>query len=110
MAAAHLEALGYRILQRNFRCPAGEIDLIALDGRTLVFVEVKSRHAHGRGRALEAITPAKQRQIERAALFYLARNPRPGRDARFDAVAIDVDSAGTPGIELIRNAFPARRR
>jgi len=84
-----LRAKGYRIVERNFRCKLGELDIVALDGDTLVFVEVRTRSSARYGSALEAIPPAKQRQVARVAQVYLAR--RGAQLCRFDVVGITGD-------------------
>jgi putative endonuclease len=91
---------GLAILHRNYRCRQGEIDLIARDGDTLVFVEVRSRSRKDFGSAAESITPAKQRRIIAAARHYLAALPRMPA-CRFDAVTLDA--GGEP--VWIRSAF-----
>lgn len=105
LAAAHLERLNYRIIDRNFRCRGGEVDIIARDGTTLVFVEVKTRRTAGYGVPQLAVTPFKQRQISKAALTWLARNGRFGESARFDVIAITLLPTDAPRIEHITNAF-----
>ena len=88
-AAKFLEAEGYRILEQNFRCPRGEIDLIASRDGILVFVEVKYRAGMGSGAPEEAVNAAKQRRIIRAATQYLAQEGLWERTfCRFDAIAI----------------------
>lgn len=87
-AARHLERAGYRLLERNYRCRAGELDLVALDGETVVFVEVKLRHAPFD--PLEAVDERKQRQVSRAAFDFLLRRGMLGRSARFDVVAVEA--------------------
>jgi putative endonuclease len=100
-AAAHLARRGYQILERNFRCRAGELDIIARDGDALVFIEVRSRASARFGHALTAISPAKQRQVTRVARHYLAfRKPASVRRVRFDVVAITGDE-----LLLVRDAF-----
>lgn len=88
-AAAFLESRGYKILERNFSSPGGEIDLIARDGRYLVFVEVKYRADASRGNPLEAVGPAKQERIRRTAAWYLMKKGM-AQDVpcRFDVVGI----------------------
>lgn len=99
-AGAYLTGCGYRILQYNFRCRYAEIDIIALDGETLVFCEVKYRTGADTCYALEAVDAHKQRRISQAALFYLARHGGTDRACRFDVVGItDRD------ITLVRHAF-----
>jgi len=101
LAAAYLEERGLRVIERNYRCRFGEIDLIAQDGRILVFIEVRQRHSAAFGGAAASITPAKRRKILRAARHYLAgRTPAPA--CRFDALLLQ---GATPGIEWIRDAF-----
>jgi putative endonuclease len=88
IACRYLLAKKYEILERGFRLFRGEIDIVALDGETLVFVEVKARADESFGRPEESVTPAKQRQIRRIAQGYLMTHPRPGVDCRFDVIAI----------------------
>ncbi len=88
---AELRRRGYRIVERNFRCRLGEIDIVARDGDALVFVEVRSRADGTRGSAEESVNPAKQRRIARVATAYLTAR-RPEFDAcRFDVVGITGD-------------------
>ena len=97
----------YAIVQRNYRCPAGEVDLIALQGTVVVFIEVKTRTQPGFGTPLEAVDYRKQRQILRTAQFYLSENRLHDRDARFDVVGVWLEN-GSLRCELIKNAFEAR--
>jgi len=106
LAAEHLASNGYRILETNYKNRLGEIDIIARDGRTLVFVEVKSRRSSRFGSARESITPAKRRRISMVALGYLKSNGGTRQKARFDVVALDARSPeGDFRIEIIKNAF-----
>jgi putative endonuclease len=106
-AAEHLTSLGFRVLARNVRAAAGEIDLVALDGDTLVFCEVRTRRSREQGGALESVTPAKQRQVVRVAEHFLARHPRLApRPVRFDVVAIEL-SGDVATIVHLRDAFGA---
>jgi len=105
LAARFLRRRGYRILERNYRNPLGEIDIIARDGKTLVFVEVKARRSSRFGGAKAAVGARKQRQIARVALWYLKATDQLGARARFDVVAIDGPGLETDGIEIIANAF-----
>ena len=90
LAAAFLQEAGYRIMERNFRCRLGEIDLIAKEGTTLVFVEVKYRANHKAGYPEEAVDQRKQRRIGKVALYYLTtRIRRTDVPCRFDVIAID---------------------
>jgi len=88
IACRYLEAKEYEIVARGFRMFRGEIDVIARDGETLVFVEVKARTDESYGRPEEAVTPAKQRQIRRVAQGFLVAHPHPGVGCRFDVIAI----------------------
>ncbi len=86
-AARHLERRGYGIVARNYSCRFGEVDLVALDGETLVFVEVKLRR--GCFDPLESVDERKQRHLSRVAFDFLKRHAMLGRPARFDVVAVD---------------------
>ena len=105
LARAYLERRGYEIMACNYRVRSGEIDLIACDADTLVFVEVKTRRGQSHGHPLEAVTPAKQRQLSKVALEYLSRHDSPERPVRFDVVSILLSTAGHFEIELMKNAF-----
>ena len=100
-AAEFLQRQGMQITARNYRCRFGEIDLIALDGKTLVFVEVKSRRVENFGGAASSITQVKRDKLLRAARHYLAQHGN-APPCRFDAVLIRGEP---PQIEWIRNAF-----
>jgi putative endonuclease len=89
-ALLHLKRQGLKRVEENFRCKGGEIDLIMMDGATLVFVEVRQRADREHGGAAASITPAKIRRLVRAAQFYLLRFPVTP-PCRFDVVAIDGD-------------------
>ena len=99
-AAAELERRGYAILERRYRTRYGEIDIIARDGETTVFVEVKVRATGECGTAAEAVTPRKQRRLASMALDYLARPAGTNVPCRFDVVAIDGGD-----LTVIRDAF-----
>ena len=89
-AVAELRRRGYHILERNFRCALGELDIIARDGDTLVFVEVRAR-SHGRyGQASETVGPRKQRKLIQLATLYLASRDLAYDECRFDVVSITV--------------------
>jgi putative endonuclease len=97
LAAAHLERLGYAIVDRNHRTRWGELDLVAHAHDTLVFVEVKTRRSSARaGSPFEAVGPRKQAQVRRIAAGWLARvRDRPyASDLRFDVIGVTVDSSG----------------
>jgi putative endonuclease len=104
LAAAYLKLKGYRIIETNYRSSVGEIDIIAWEKGTLVFVEVKARRSSRFGSPKGAVTPAKQRKISMAALDYLKRSGQDDARARFDVVAIDTEM-GRPDIEVVKNAF-----
>lgn len=106
-AARYLKQQGYRILARQSRSRIGEIDLIALDGDTIVFVEVKTRSSQAAGHPTEAITSTKQRQLTRTALAWLKRKKLLDARARFDVIAITWSDHGAPQIEHYQNAFEA---
>jgi putative endonuclease len=101
LAAAFLEGQGLKILERNYRCRFGEIDLIASSGATLVFVEVRARRSSAFGGAAGSITAAKRRRLVAAARHYLARR-RADRACRFDVVLLQGDERR---IEWVANAF-----
>ena len=101
IAAEYLKSLGYLIVETNFRCRQGEVDLIARDGEYLVFVEVKYRTDGRAGEPEEAVTPAKSRTIIKVARFYLYCHRLPETTkCRFDVVAIKGDK-----VRVIKNAF-----
>lgn len=104
LAEAYLQARRFRIVTRNFRCRAGEIDLVARDGEALVFVEVRSRRGARAGTGLESVTPAKQARVARVAQYYLAAHGLAETPSRFDVVGIDF-GADPPTVEHVRNAF-----
>ena len=107
VAATFLERKRYHILERNFRCKGGEVDIVARDpkDKSLVFVEVKARRDLSYGVPQLAVTPFKQRQISKAALTWLARNRQQDVNARFDVIAILLDGSGQHKVEHIVNAF-----
>jgi len=104
VAEKYLRAHRYTILERNYRCPLGEVDLIALDRSVVVFVEVKARTGETTGSPFEAVDRRKQRQLVRVANYYLSRHRLHGRDARFDVVGVWLEQ-GALRCELVRNAF-----
>jgi len=107
LAAVALAARGYAILERRYATERGEIDIIAEDGDTLVFVEVRARATGEFGRAAESVTDAKKRQVARMAVEYLARHQITNRSCRFDVVAIDRALDPDPEVTLYPNAFDA---
>ena len=105
IAATFLKGAGFAIVERNFRCVCGELDIIARDGRTIVFIEVKCRNNESYGPPQLAVTPFKQRQVSKAALVWLSKRRLYDCEARFDVVAIVLHEGDLPEIEHIRNAF-----
>ena len=108
IAAAFLLKQGYRILERNFRTALGEIDLIAQDGKTLIFVEVKARSGIGFGVPQSAVDPRKQTKMSRVALLYLSQKKIEGCECRFDVIGITQGSNGAASVEHFKNAFEER--
>jgi len=107
LAAQHLAAGGARVLARNWRCPAGELDIVALepDG-TLVFCEVKTRRGTGYGEPAEAVGPRKARRVRELACRWLAQDRPPGpHDLRFDVVSVVRRRDGPPQVVHLRGAF-----
>jgi putative endonuclease len=104
IAERHLKRKGYRILERNFRGAGAEIDLVAMDGDTLVFVEVKNRRTTRSGMPEEAVNPHKQRHLRRAGEVYAGNHRAHDRPIRFDVVAILEDGSGRH-LELLKDAF-----
>ena len=104
VAERYLKKKGYKLVERNYRCPAGEVDLIVLDRRVIVFVEVKTRTGNQFGSPLEAVQPRKQRKMMQAAQFFLSQKKLHQRDARFDVVGISWP-AREPVVEHVENAF-----
>jgi len=104
LALKKVKRLGYKCIARNYRCPLGEIDLIARDGDCLVFIEIKTRKGGSLNYAKEAITPRKKRQISKVALAYMKANNCCDVRSRFDVVAVNIEG-DKKEIEVIRNAF-----
>jgi putative endonuclease len=106
LAAEFLVKQRYVIVEYNYRKPYGEVDIIARDGGTLVFIEVKTRKSSGFGSAFEAVDGRKQRRLSRIAQEYLQSRGLLGSPARFDVVAIRLDGDNRPvTIDHIKNAF-----
>lgn len=105
IAERHLRALGYGILERNFRCRGGEIDVVAQDGDVVVFVEVKERRSAAHGAGHEAVTAGKRQRIVRAAHVYAAARGLSEAPLRFDVVSIDPGPDGVPTVRHDRGAF-----
>ena len=110
-AARFLRRLGYRILARNYNCPHGELDLIALDGRCLVFVEVRSTGGDDTERPAASVDDAKQRRLTRLALYYLQEHRLLDCAARFDVLAVSwPEGRREPRFVHYRQAFEASGR
>lgn len=105
LAAAHLIASGLIIVERNWRCAQGEIDLVARDGDELVFVEVKTRSSMRYGHPLEAITATKLARLRRLAGQWCAQHPGSGDRIRIDAVAVIAPVGGRVEVEHVRRVF-----
>lgn len=105
LACAELERRGYTILARRYRTRAGEVDIVARDGPTIVFVEVKARRGSDFGEGAEAVTAFKRRRIVAVALDFLARERLVERPCRFDVVSVRLDA--TPVVTLFQGAFDA---
>lgn len=104
VAERYLQNKGYVLVERNYRCHGGELDLIVLDRRVVVFVEVKTRKGRGFGSPFDAIEARKQRRMIRAAQFFLSQKGLHQRDARFDVVGVSWPGR-EPIVEHIENAF-----
>ncbi len=104
VAAEVLRRRGWRILARNYRCPLGELDLVAEDGDVVVFVEVKTRRGLRAGSAAEAVGPGKRRRLLRLARYFLAVHGLTGRACRFDVVCLTV-APGRARVAVLRDAF-----
>jgi putative endonuclease len=107
IAAAYLASRGYRVVARNYRCARGEIDLIAVDGDMIVFVEVKSRRSDEAADPEINVHRAKQRRLIAAARYYVGTKGLADCPCRFDVVAIVLPDSSEPRIEHFEDAFPA---
>lgn len=99
-AGKYLESKGYEIVEYNYRCRPGEIDIVAKDGEYLVFCEVKYRKTNNKGNALEAVAFSKQKTLSKCALYYVTEKGLSYLPCRFDVVGIDGGK-----LTLIQNAF-----
>ncbi|NUU06742.1 YraN family protein [Leifsonia sp. C5G2] len=99
VAADWLEGLGYRVVDRNWRCPTGELDLVLRQGRTLVFAEVKTRSSLEFGHPFEAITSAKSARLRRLAAHWCREHAPAAADVRIDAVAVTDAWSERPLVE-----------
>jgi putative endonuclease len=105
LAADELERRGCRVIDRNYRYRGGELDLVARDGDTLVFVEVRARRSAEFGAPYETIGREKQRRVARAAEHWLVTHGLTRAFARFDVVSVLLPADGSPQLEIITNAF-----
>ncbi len=105
LAAAFLQKKGFQIVIRNYRKKIGEVDIIAKDKQTLVFIEVKTRSSLLFGKPFEAVTTNKQAQLNRIALEYMTRNKLLEQAARFDVISILIPKNGKAEIEHLQNCF-----
>ncbi len=105
-ASLYLRRRGYRIIAQNLKLKVGEIDLVAMKGDLIVFVEVKARSSDEFGTPVEGLLPRQQQRIRKAAEIFLAKRGWSGRDRRFDLIAVDLDEQGQiKRIEHIPDAF-----
>lgn len=104
-ASSYLERIGMTIVERNWRCPAGEVDIVALDGESLVLCEVKTRSTIAKGSPEEAVTPTKQKRIGRIARAYLAHAAVAPCSVRFDVISIMLLGEGRALLRHHRAAF-----
>jgi putative endonuclease len=105
LAAAHLEQVGMTVVERNWRCSDGEVDLIATDGDVLVFCEVKTRSSLAYGHPAEAVVGAKAARIRRLAARWLAEHGSRWPEVRFDVVAVLCQPRGAASVTHLRGAF-----
>jgi len=106
IAVNFLKGQGYHVKERNFRCPLGEIDIVAEEGGEIVFVEVKARSSSAFGFPQESVDMRKQERLRRVASFYLKERKLYGQPCRFDVVGVWLNARGDViNIELIRGAF-----
>jgi len=105
VAAEHLIKQGYTILQQNYRCPIGEIDIVSHDSESMSFVEVRTKRSRQFGTPEESITPAKQAKLIELAESYMQEHGSPGQSWRIDVVAVELGKGDkVTRIELIKNA------
>lgn len=103
--AAYLESIGYEIVEKNFRCKSGEIDIVAREGGDVVFVEVKTRRSKYAGCASEAVNRDKRRKLFSAAEVYLAEREIGEVNCRFDVAEVYFADGSPVSVELIKGAF-----
>jgi putative endonuclease len=107
LAKEYLTTLGYVVVNENWRCRSGEVDLIALDGKVLVFVEVRTQRGNGfsYGTPQESVHSRKQQQVRKLASIYLSMQGITDREVRFDMISVVLPRTGTAKIDHIPNAF-----
>lgn len=105
VAADHLTSLGYRVLDRNWRCEQGEIDIVARDGESTAVVEVKTRSSVAFGHPFEAVTTRKLARLHGLAMAWCRAHPGRHGPVRVDVVAVVRGADGRPQIELMRDVF-----
>lgn len=105
-AESYLKSIGYNIISRNFRCNIGEIDMVARDGKYIVFIEVKTRYDRKYGYPCEAVTKGKQYKIYKTAQYYILKNKIEKSYFRFDVIEVLLNrSSNEYKVNLIKNAF-----
>jgi putative endonuclease len=105
LAAEHLRSKGYQILQRNWQCRFGELDIVAQDGETLIFCEVKSLHGESLEDAFANLTPQKVKKVLKAVHYYLAAKHLENTVWRFDAIAVVMPTNAEALIEHVEDAL-----
>jgi putative endonuclease len=105
LAARHFVGAGFTVLARNWRCPVGEIDIVARDGEVLVIAEVKTRRSTTYGSPAEAITRHKADKLRELALMWLREHPAGGRQVRFDVVSVLLPKSGAAQLEHLRGVL-----
>lgn len=106
LAQEHLRQQGYHILQTNFRCKLGEIDIIARDNHIVVFVEVRTKTSTALGPAYNSVTPSKRKQVKRVALYYISTYNLVNTQFRFDVIGIHLNPASDEyHLDHIQSAF-----
>lgn len=111
LAVKFLKRKGYKIIQHNYRCRLGEIDIVAEYDGAVIFVEVRTKRTEEFGIPQSSITAAKRSQVSKAALYYIMEKKLLGRSCRFDVIAITFSTdSHKPQIEHIENAFELSRR
>lgn len=104
-AVRHLVANGLRVVDRNWRCSSGEIDIVAWDGAVLAFCEVKTRRGTGFGPPAEAVVPTKVRRLRGLAARWLAQHPVHPDEVRFDVISVFAPPRGAARVEHLKAAF-----